>query len=588
MKKRLLSLFLALTMIVSLFTGLTVTASAASSLAGVSIEEGTPKEYSFLRNNNEGSIKKNVGDTGFYQRLPRNTQIHQYCGRTLVELIPEYYAGVSYELSNPDVLSNCGFSVEYSKISGYTDCPCLQFNYTAAKAGTTNVTLTFYYNYNYYSEIGNCSYCGRYAQTQTNTTWYKETTTFTVTVEGAHEHSYTAAVTQDPTCTTPGVRTYTCECGDFYTEEISALGHDWGNWTVNKEPTYFEKGEQVRECQRENCDAVETEEIDRLVPPTSFGDLFINVNANSNIVKAYCGVNHWDYFKKADLDGCYTVNDLVFDETEGVWKATVTLDGYAIAEKYSAKYPKQGVHYVKDGSEVKVLTATFGQTEKWTLKYNNVLLNKATITVNMTCKPTCAHEWVEGVVTVEPTCTKDGIITYSCAHCEKTRQSAIAALGHDWDDGVVVKEPTVEEAGILRFSCSRCDEIRDVEITVSKPEAPTAAELKELCWFPDATYSFQVKDHNYKNNYTGIKNDQVVDECFGEFGKIYYDEKAELWKVDVELNASFFVDLFNRTYGSDAVSYKLYKNNVITICFDEARGWYADQTQFPAVVYVVK
>lgn len=44
----------------------------------------------------------------------------------------------------------------------------------------------------------------------------------------------TGIVTTEPTCTTPDVKTYTCGfgCGTTRTEEIDALGHDWG------EPTY--------------------------------------------------------------------------------------------------------------------------------------------------------------------------------------------------------------------------------------------------------------------------------------------------------------------------------------------------------------
>ena len=38
--------------------------------------------------------------------------------------------------------------------------------------------------------------------------------------ESSHTHSYTSSVTTEPTCTETGVRTYTCSCGDSYTEDI--------------------------------------------------------------------------------------------------------------------------------------------------------------------------------------------------------------------------------------------------------------------------------------------------------------------------------------------------------------------------------
>ncbi len=42
-----------------------------------------------------------------------------------------------------------------------------------------------------------------------------------------HTHDYTYEITTAATCTTAGVRTYTCECGDTYTEIIPAIGHTY-------------------------------------------------------------------------------------------------------------------------------------------------------------------------------------------------------------------------------------------------------------------------------------------------------------------------------------------------------------------------
>ena len=42
-----------------------------------------------------------------------------------------------------------------------------------------------------------------------------------------HTHNYTSEITTAATCTTAGVKTYTCECGHTYTEEIPATGHNY-------------------------------------------------------------------------------------------------------------------------------------------------------------------------------------------------------------------------------------------------------------------------------------------------------------------------------------------------------------------------
>lgn len=48
-----------------------------------------------------------------------------------------------------------------------------------------------------------------------------------------HTHSYTSKVTKEPTCTATGTRTYTCSCGDKYTESIPAKGHNWKTETIH-------------------------------------------------------------------------------------------------------------------------------------------------------------------------------------------------------------------------------------------------------------------------------------------------------------------------------------------------------------------
>ena len=56
-------------------------------------------------------------------------------------------------------------------------------------------------------------------------------------------------------------------------EEIAALGHDWGEWTVTKAPTATEKGEETRVCKR---DATHTEKRD--VDPSAPSENFVDVN----------------------------------------------------------------------------------------------------------------------------------------------------------------------------------------------------------------------------------------------------------------------------------------------------------------------
>ena len=61
-----------------------------------------------------------------------------------------------------------------------------------------------------------------------------------VTTEPApgHTHSYSSKVTKEATCTATGTMTYTCSCGDKYTENIPAKGHNWKTETIHHDAEY--------------------------------------------------------------------------------------------------------------------------------------------------------------------------------------------------------------------------------------------------------------------------------------------------------------------------------------------------------------
>lgn len=64
-----------------------------------------------------------------------------------------------------------------------------------------------------------------------------------------HQHSYNTAVT-NPTCTTPGYTTYTCECGDKYFDNFVDERHTFSNkWTIDEEPTCKYEGIKSRHCE---------------------------------------------------------------------------------------------------------------------------------------------------------------------------------------------------------------------------------------------------------------------------------------------------------------------------------------------------
>ena len=67
-----------------------------------------------------------------------------------------------------------------------------------------------------------------------------------------------------------------------------------------------------------------------------------------------------------------------------------------------------------------------------------------------------AHDWDEGKVTTEPTCSEVGVKTFTCKHNAEhtyTEDVAIDENAHDWDEGKVTTEPTCSEVGVKTFTC---------------------------------------------------------------------------------------------------------------------------------------
>ena len=70
--------------------------------------------------------------------------------------------------------------------------------------------------------------------------------------------------------------------------------------------------------------------------------------------------------------------------------------------------------------------------------------------------PAKGHEWDEGVVTTEPSCTTKGVKTFTCSDCEETRTEEVAALGHNLTAHKAVEASCTEAGNNAYWSCGRC------------------------------------------------------------------------------------------------------------------------------------
>jgi len=88
--------------------------------------------------------------------------------------------------------------------------------------------------------------------------------------EPPHTHNYSSKVTTSATCDKDGVKTFSCSCGDSYTEKIAATGHAWGAWKVKAHALIGKAGTEQRVCSV--CSATDTRDSTKDAAFNSFYD----------------------------------------------------------------------------------------------------------------------------------------------------------------------------------------------------------------------------------------------------------------------------------------------------------------------------
>ena len=63
----------------------------------------------------------------------------------------------------------------------------------------------------------------------------------------------------------------------------------------------------------------------------------------------------------------------------------------------------------------------------------------------------CEHSWDEGVITSQPTCTEQGVKTFTCLVCGDVQTETVDAEGHSYQ--TVVTDPTCTDQGYTTHTC---------------------------------------------------------------------------------------------------------------------------------------
>ena len=325
-------------------------------------------------------------------------------------------------------------------------------------------------------------------------------------------HSYQTAVT-DPTCTEQGYSTHTCSvCGDSYEDNfVDALGHSFGAWMVVEESTCAKQGYEERSC---SCGESETRE---LALAEHIGGQWITdveptctTEGSKHQVCATCG----ETIKTEVIEALgHSYQTAVTDPTcteQGYSTHTCSVCGDSFVDTYvdalghafGAWMVVEASTCVKQGYEERSCFCGESETRELALKNHTMswITDKEPTYVETGLKhqecSVCGAKQSENTVipvkthehnyvlteTTNPTCTQNGVETFTCTICQDTYTNDIVALGHD-EIVHEAKAPTCTEIGWDAYvTCGRCDYTTYAEIpALGHTDGEWTVDIEETC-----------------------------------------------------------------------------------------------------------
>ena len=194
----------------------------------------------------------------------------------------------------------------------------------------------------------------------------------------------------------------------------------------------------------------------------------------------------------------------------------------------------------------------------------------------------CEHEYDNGVITKEPTCTEEGEKTFTCSLCEETKIESVVKKPHIYKEEIT-KEPTFEEEGERTFTCKDCDDsytesipVRDDEVVVTVTDKSNLPKDINAGRYSDIiNLTFDVLNRSDKV-IKGIQGNLSICDLFGEEilkvscdftgNSIPVGESITIDDLGMEINQ--FMDSHVKFYNTDFSDLQ-FKYEVTNIVYDD-------------------
>ncbi|MBE6984700.1 MAG: hypothetical protein E7434_03625 [Ruminococcaceae bacterium] len=238
-----------------------------------------------------------------------------------------------------------------------------------------------------------------------------------------------------PGCVAQGEKIYTCQCGASYSEAIEATGHSYEKLVTD--PTCTENGFTTNTC-------------------TVCGDTYTDAEVDA-LGHTYESV----VTAPTCTDSGFTTNT-----------CTVCGDTYTDAEVDALGHTYESVVTAPTCTEIGFTTYTCATCAA---SYTDDLIEAN------------GHSYDEGVVTLEPTCVSEGVMTFTC-HCGDSYTQAIAAEGHSMILKPYVAATCVDAGYSEHYECSLC------QLTFIDEAGEYPLPLKY--------FAISARGHNYKASVT--------------------------------------------------------------------------------------